>query len=207
MLRSENASSAAAFATPPMSPKQAGEPLAIEVDPQALPCRMPQYANEVPALDVADKIGAHPPRIHRHIRGDFEANAWRGSNPKSPEILGGGGAAPLADFLDADAAPQQLVDYFKRQGAKLSIGVLAQISRCGGHRYAHPSISSAAMTSRSASRQAVALLIAVSQKTPSTEIPGASVVPSSMWPSSCWMPWVHTVMDSPMWRSSPSNTR
>ena len=23
---------------------------------------MPQYANEVPVLDVADKIGAHPPR-------------------------------------------------------------------------------------------------------------------------------------------------
>jgi hypothetical protein len=31
---------------------------------------MPQYANEVPVLDVADKIGAHPLRIHRHIRGD-----------------------------------------------------------------------------------------------------------------------------------------
>jgi hypothetical protein len=30
---------------------------------------MPQYANEVPVLDVADKVGAHPLRIYRHIRG------------------------------------------------------------------------------------------------------------------------------------------
>jgi hypothetical protein len=31
---------------------------------------MPQYANEVPVFDVADKIGAHPLRMHRHIRGN-----------------------------------------------------------------------------------------------------------------------------------------
>jgi hypothetical protein len=28
--------------------------LAIEVDPKALPCRMPQCSDEVPVLDVAD---------------------------------------------------------------------------------------------------------------------------------------------------------
>ena len=75
---------------------------------------MPQYANEVPVLDVADKIG----RTHRaYIAISGETSrltlAARVESQEFPEILGGGGAAPLADFLDADAAPQQLVDYFK----------------------------------------------------------------------------------------------
>jgi hypothetical protein len=43
---------------------------------------MPQYANEVPVLDFADKIGAHPLRIHRHIRGD-SGNTQQPSIPTS----------------------------------------------------------------------------------------------------------------------------
>src|ERR1700687_1091951 len=72
---------------------------------------------------------------------------------------------------------------------------------CGGHRVAHPSTSSAAMTRKSARRRAVSLLMASSQKPPSTDSPGAntgSLVPSSIRPSSCWTPCAHTLMESPM---------